>query len=313
MKETRLGLVAVVMLMALSLVGSDIVPGYGMNGKCVKVVCFDGSVHPCGFDCSSLIRNRQAPVGSKGGTGTYIPPGPSGPTPQQLEKEREERVEELNEKGLDAYERRDFATAAIYFREALAYNPHDPSLKHNLRRAEEKAREAEVEARRRAEAQRKALEEAAAAAAHAQKAASMVSMSPEKASKEAQKVFDTRGDRTIVSVPTSANAVDARGAGRPAKIPPSLANHPEIQKMQKERTELVDQVKSLETKLDSIRNKKTQGQGNKGELEVQEAKTKQEISNLTSKIAVVDVKTEDFVINLTKENTPSQTTAGKGK
>jgi hypothetical protein len=315
MKTTKVGSALVILLMAASLFGLDIVPAHGFRGECKRVVCFDGSVHECGFDCKSLIRNRPAPRGSRGRT--YIPSVPSGPTPQQLEKEREGRVEDLNEKGFDAYERGDFASAARYFRVALEYDPHNPTLKHNLRRAEGKVREAEArrrdEARRRAEARNKALEEAAAAAAHAKKAASIVSVAPEKAGKEARKVFDGRGDRTGVSVPASVVVGDTKGMGRPLKIPPALANHPEIQRLQKEKTELVDQVKGLETKLGSIQEKKAKGQGNKGELEVQEAKTKQEISNLTSKIGVVDVKMEDFVINLSKEKKPSEAAAGKGK
>ena len=179
-----------------------------------------------------------------------------------------------------------------------------------MREAEARRRD---EARRRAEARNKALEEAAAAAAHAKKAASIVSVAPEKAGKEARKVFDGRGDRTGVSVPTSVVVGDTKGMGRPLKIPPALANHPEIQRLQKEKTELVDQVEGLEAKLGSIQEKKAKGQGNKGELQVQEAKTKQEISNLTSKIGVVDVKMEDFVINLSKEKKPSEAAAGKGK
>ena len=313
MEKTGFGLVATVMITAVGLTGF-IVPAYGFRGECKKVVCFDGSVHECGFDCSSLVRNKPGGGGSKGGT--YIPslpPAPSGPIPQQLEKEREERVEDLNERGLDAYEARDFAAAARYFREALEYNPHDPTLKQNLRKAEQKAREVEEEARRRAEAQRKALEAAAAAAAHAQKAASIVSVNPEKASQETQKVFDTKGDRAMASQSASAVVADGQSLGHPAQIPPALIRHPEVQKMQKERVDLVEQVKALETRVDSIRQKKNQGEGNKGELEVQEAKTKQEISNLASKIQVVDVKMEDFVINLTKENAPSEIAGGKGK
>jgi tetratricopeptide (TPR) repeat protein len=313
MEKTRFRLVAAIMITAVGLAGL-IVPVYGFRGECKKVVCFDGSVHECGFDCSVLVRNKPGGGGSRGGTYIpSIPPVPSGPTPQQLEKEREERVEDLNERGLDAYERRDFAAAARYFREALEYNPHDPTLKQNLGKAEQKARQAEEEGRRRAEAQRKAFEEAAAAAAHAQRAASIVSVNPDKASQELQRVFDTKGDRATVSQPASPAVVGGQSLGHPARIPPALTRHPEVQKMQKERADLVDQVKALETRVDSIRQKKNQGEGNKGELEVQEAKTKQEISNLTSKILVVDVKMEDFVINLTKENTASEIAAGKGK
>ena len=58
--------------------------------------------------------------------------------------------------------------------------------------------------------------------------------------------------------------------------------------------------------LQSIRQKKERGEGDRGKLDVQEAKTKQEISNVTSKIGKVDYDTESFVINLTRETMPSQ-------
>jgi hypothetical protein len=76
--------------------------------------------------------------------------------------------------------------------------------------------------------------------------------------------------------------------------------------LQGQRTALVGQRTDLEQKLVEIREQKARGDGNRGQLEVQEAQTKQKISNVSSQIAVVDVKTESFVINLTRENPQAQ-------
>ena len=109
-----------------------------------------------------------------------------------------------------------------------------------------------------------------------------------------------------MEVPKSSapGVVDGRGGGRRIEIPAALAKHPEIKKLQKEKKTLVEHHKNLEKKLAAIRHKKAKGEGDKGKLDVQEAKTKQEISNVENKIGFVDVKMESFVINLSKEKAP---------
>lgn len=125
--------------------------------------------------------------------------------------------------------------------------------------------------------------------------------SKEPVSDKARTVFDTPGRG--VSDPRDAVVDVSTIATR--EIPPELANHPRIKALQKEKETLEGQKKSLEKELGLIRQKKARGEGNKGDLEVQEAKKKQEISNVTSKIGVVDVNLQSFVINLTRASTPS--------
>lgn len=172
-----------------------------------------------------------------------------------------------------------------------------------LQRAQEKAQEAQ------ANAQRKAREEAESTKAHGQAGAG--GSSDEEAKDQAEKVFDKLGVRVPPS--SSTDVVETQGLGKRIEISPELANHPKIKALQKEREALEGQRKSLEKELDLIRQKKARGEGNKGELEVQEAKKKQEISNVTSKIGVVDVKMESFVINLTRASTPPDTDPNKQK
>ena len=281
--------------------------------------------------CWDVRVRKNVPCGHSSSPRRPRPTRPRGPTPQQIERKRAVSFYDASEKGYRAYERKDWATAIHYFKAALSYAPHNPTMNHNLRRARQKQAQAiaaakrqreQAAARRRAQAAaerraqaagerrrkaaafRKVLEEARAAKAHAEAAKSK----GDEGRKEAQKIFDTRGKR----VSSSTDVVDVRGLGRavdiPAEveIPAALANRPEIRRLQKERKTFVKQIKKLETKLNSIREKKASGKGNKGQLEVEEVKTKDEISKTKSKIAVADLKMKSFVITLTREKSPSK-------
>lgn len=71
---------------------------------------------------------------------SYPPPTyPPGGTrqPEMTEQERAEAVDEANENGSEAFNRGDWLLAIKYFEEALQYDPHNPNLLHNLRRARE--------------------------------------------------------------------------------------------------------------------------------------------------------------------------------
>ena len=176
-------------------------------------------------------------------------------------------------------------------------------------RAEAKRRR-QAQARAEAKRRSKALAEARSAKAHGD---ATRKMSPGEARLEARKVFELKG----TGVPSSTSVVDLRDLGRPVdipaavKIPTALADTPGIKRLQKERNLLVKQIKKLGTKLDLIRKQKASGKGNKGLLAVEEAKTKQEIINTKSKIAVADVKMKSFVINLTREGTSTPPKAPK--
>ncbi len=45
---------------------SSVPTAFSQGAGCVKAVCFDGSVHPCGFDCSTLVKGS-----GKGSSGGY--------------------------------------------------------------------------------------------------------------------------------------------------------------------------------------------------------------------------------------------------
>jgi len=252
--------------------------------------------------CGSWNNNCQKPAppsggGRRGGTGS---PRPSGPTSEQLQQQREEKMHDANDLAVEYFNKGDWANAIRYFQEAAQNSPDDPIILDNLSLARER------QAQARAKTVHKPKKEARSAKAHGETAAK--SKGIEDASSEARKVFDVGGKR----VSSATNVVDLRDLGKPVDIPPAveipkeLGNHRQIKKLQKERKALVKQIKKLGTKLESIRKKKASGKGNKGELDVQEAKTNQEISVTKSKIAVADVKMKSFVINLTKAKTPAK-------
>lgn len=258
----------------------------------------------CGL--GACIDARPTISGSRpsSGGGGYSPPvytPPQGPTPQELQQRREMSMHDANDLGSDAYRTGDYVTAIRYFEQALESEPDDPTLQENLRaaraafKAQQDQRTREAQAARGAQA--RAIDEARSAQFHGENAARSPS------SGEQQRVFDTTGNR----VSGSGSVVDARNPPKRVQIPPSLANNPEILRLQGERTTLVSQRANLEQKLTGIREQKARGEGNRGQLEVQEAQAKQQISNVTSQIAVVDVKTESFVINLTRETPQPQT------
>jgi hypothetical protein len=71
-----------------------------------------------------------------------------GPSREELERRRreqerkraEESMHDANDRGVDAFARRDWAAAIEYFRQALRASPGDPDIQHNLRRAQEEQR-----------------------------------------------------------------------------------------------------------------------------------------------------------------------------
>ncbi len=251
--------------------------------------------------CVSLSGGSTSSRGG-GGSSPNLP-APTGPTPQQLQQQSERAMHDANDGGTEAFKRGNYADALRYFQTALEQDPDDPTVLENLRATRTKLRE---ESDRRAAASRASVAAAAAspstaldqlrsAQSHGQAAAAQGS------SEEARKVFDTVGTR----VSASAGSANPRAAQARMQIPPALANNPEIRRLQTQRTGLVGQLQSLEQRLATIREQKSRSPADRGQLEVQEAKAKQDISNVTSQIAVVDVQTESFVINVTRANSTS--------
>jgi len=239
------------------------------------------------------------PSGGGGGYSAPVYTPPPGPTPQELQQRREMSMHEANDLGTDAFRSGDYVTAIRYFEHALESEPDDPALLDNLRGARAALREQQEQrarASRPADPSARAIDEARSAVAHGQNAAARPG------SGEQQRVFDTGGDR----VSGSGGVVDARNPPQRVQIPPSLANNPEILRLQGQRAALVNQRAGLEQRLAEIRGQRSRGEGNRGQLEVQEAQTRQQISNVGSQIAVVDVQTESFVISLTRDQPQSQ-------
>lgn len=110
---------------------------YSMEGRCVSVTCFDGSQHTCGFNCSSLLQNKQS-------SGNYTPrPQPRGPTPAELERDRVLTVHEWENLAFEAYQRDDYVSAASYYQKALEYDPYNVGLSENLSVSRLRIREAQ--------------------------------------------------------------------------------------------------------------------------------------------------------------------------
>jgi len=93
---------------------------------------------------------------------------PSGPTPEEIEQERVDAMNDANEKGIYYFEHRKWDLAIQNFEEALEYSPYNPSLKHNIERAKEEKAKEEQEAREREDRLHRALQEQAIAEQNAE-------------------------------------------------------------------------------------------------------------------------------------------------
>ena len=138
-----------------------------------------------------------------------------------------------------------------------------------------------------------ALQQAAIADKHSKD--SLNNKPLDKMSIEARKGFDTGGTATSGPPP-----VDARGI-KPAAVPPKIANHPTYKALQKEEDGLIKQREALETELAEIRKQKEVNVTDKGLYAVEEAKKKQQISNVQSLIGVIKVKKQDFIVSFKEE------------
>ena len=200
---------------------------------------------------------------------TYSPPAPSGPSPQELKRQREEKdlreaADDANDKGMDAYKRGDLEAAARYFREGLEYAPGDEELLHNLRVVEAKIRDARQIRFGQAAEQLKSAEQ------HSRTAAGMGENSGKG---EALRGFDDHGTNagTLAVPATGASIADPT---RDPVVPPSRRT-PEIARLERERQEARQQAAALEKKLAEL-NPATQS--------VEIARAKQEKSTIESKV-----------------------------
>src|SRR2546427_304647 len=102
---------------------------HAVDGVCVAKQDQNGNMHPCSWN----------PGGGPGGSSSV----PSGPSPAELKRQREEKdlheaADDADDRGVEAYERGEWDKAVQYFREANDYRPGDEDILHNLHRAQEK-------------------------------------------------------------------------------------------------------------------------------------------------------------------------------
>jgi len=146
-KNMRIGTLALAILLIFGLVSSSNVcalDGEALGGECS--ICGEwvaaGEQHSCW--------EQAAPQSEPGGYDTWQwqPPVPSGPSPQELERQRRrQQAYDLNEEANRFYEKRDFAKAAELYQKALSIDPDRPVISENLRKAEvwlQQQREAEA-------------------------------------------------------------------------------------------------------------------------------------------------------------------------
>lgn len=189
--------------------------------------------------------DAPAPSSSSSDSGGYVAPVyvPTGPSPQELrrqrlEKDLEEATLDASDNGVDAYESGDYGAAIKHFEEALEYAPDDPDLQHNLDKAKEAFRQSEI------------ARELKSAKSHGDIAAAT---SNEASSMEARRVFDTGGDYAgSLDVP----AVDAGPGGYKEPKVPIWKRTLAITKMEWEREGLKKKVQHLQeerAKLDPVK------------------------------------------------------------
>lgn len=116
---------------------------------------------------------------------------------------------------------------------------------------------------------------------------------------ETQFGFDTAPTRPSAS---TSSPVAVPPAGPPREPPPALAKRPQMIKLQQEKERLMKQYRDLEKQLGEIKEKKARGEGDKGQLDVQEVEIKQKMAETTSEIGVVTVKIESFPVEFEEES-----------
>lgn len=176
-----------------------------------------------------------------GGGGGYIPQ-PTGPSPKELKRQRDEKdlseaADDANDKGVEFYNKGDWGNAIKYFREAFEYSPDNQDYRNNLQRAQQRASEAEAK-RGQEEAERKkqealkskAIEEAQSNLYHTQQG-------------KPGSVFDTPDANKSVPL------VAVPAIGQPAQMSARVKNDPRMIKAQK----VLMDIQTKRQKLDEQR------------------------------------------------------------
>lgn len=260
-----------------------LIPGQG-NAFCVSGACFDD------------LHRRGMPRGGGGGGGYYVP-APSGPTPRELQKQREEKdlreaADDANDKGVEFAEKGDWSNAKKYLLEALEYSPDDENIKHNLRRVEEYARKAEQDRI----AKQKASDAARQLKSVEHHGTVAKDLSREPSSLESRKGFDTGGDR---AGSLDAMVVDGRNTGKEPVIP------------KEKRTTTVT---TLEKQRDEVKTRRIDLEKNVAKMEEKASKTPEETVALAKlKQEVSTTKNKEIFLNFSISEELRKPTESPGK
>ena len=179
----------------------------------------------------------------------------------------------LSDEAVKAYQRGDWAAAVSYLRKALEYDPHNPALEQDLKKAHMKltqANEQKIQAER-----QKAAQQAAAAIS------------------QSDQVFDKGGAKAPPPPLVTAERADAKpGVGAP----------PELKKrwhaLERQEKTLAKQQKTAEKKEQDIKRKLESGKGGTAQLQVDLVKARQERSKAEAGLNVVAAKKKELRVEI---------------
>jgi hypothetical protein len=185
------------------------------------------------------------------------------------------KANELNDAGLSAYRQGRYADAVKLFQQALKHQPNNATMQGNVQNAMQEA-----------------LREARAAAYHG--ANTSKSPSREDASVKARNIFDNRASAA------PASAVDARRPTLLPSWPDWIVKDHRMVELGKERDRWSRKENKLGAKLAEIREKESQSQNNKPNLQVQESHLKSELLDTSDRKRDVENKMENYAVQLSQ-------------
>lgn len=118
------------------------------------------------------------------------------------------------------------------------------------------------------------------------------------AKKETERGFDRSGKRVPLS---SGGVVDVRGVPPGRDIRPGLAKKPAMIRLQQQKRQLLQEHRDLEKQLEIVKEKKARGEGDKGQLDLQEVELNQKKTETMSRIGAVQVKIESYIVEFEEE------------
>lgn len=223
--------------------------------------------------CTQTATGIQCPRRGSGSGYSASPSAPSGPSPEEIERKREDMVLTLSDEAVNAYQRGDWAAAVHYLRKALEYDPHNPALLEDLKKAHMRltqANEQKIQAER-----QKAAQQAAAAA------------------NQSDQVFDKGGAKAPPPpLITSERANAQPGAG----VPPELKKR--WQALEQQEKTLTRQQETAGKKEQDIQRKLESGKGGSAQLQVDLVKVREERSKAEVQLNVVAAKKKELRVEI---------------